>query len=379
MRIGLFSESYYPSVDGVSKFIQDFKEVLALDGFEVYIYTSIPGPKEERVRRIPSLPFPLYEQYWLSYFWIDKFIKYAKEDKIDVVHIQTPFFSGIGGIVYARNSGIPIVGTFHSNLKDMASAIGNSPAVAAVAEVINEYSALVYNNCDLVTVPTSSMLDFMRNSGLKTKTEIIPPGLNLRKYENFKTDINLREYLNIPKEAKIILYLGRITIDKGVYLLLSSFERIRRRMKDVYLIYAGTGPEIRKLRFEVSKRDLVEKVRVLGYVPEKLKASLLKEAYLQVLPSRGDTFGLVLAEGMAFGKVVIASDKGGMKDWIKDGETGLIFNLDKENGLEEKIEYALTEDLTKIRENAKKWSLQNLDIKVIAKRFEEIYKRLKEM
>ncbi|MBO3768253.1 MAG: hypothetical protein JTT16_02905, partial [Candidatus Brockarchaeota archaeon] len=67
----------------------------------------------------------------------------------------------------------------------------------------------------------------------------------------------------------------------------------------------------------------------------------------------------------------------GMKDWIKNEETGLIFNLDKENGLEEKIEYALTEDLTKIGENAKNWVFQNLDIKVVTKRFEEVYKRLK--
>jgi glycosyltransferase involved in cell wall biosynthesis len=148
-------------------------------------------------------------------------------------------------------------------------------------------------------------------------------------------------------------------------------------VKDVYLIYAGTGPEMKRLRFEVIKRNLSEVVRVLGYVSEDLKASLLKEAYLQVLPSRGDTFGLVLAEGMAFGKVVIASNKGGMKDWVKDGETGLIFNMDEENGLEEKIEYALMEDLTQMGENAKKWVLQNLDIKVITKKFEEIYERLK--
>jgi 1,2-diacylglycerol 3-alpha-glucosyltransferase len=376
MRVGLFSESYYPSVDGVSKFIQDFKEVLALDGFETYVYTSIPGPEEGRVRRVPSLPFPLYEQYWLSYFWIDRFIEHAKEDKLEIVHIQTPLFSGIGGIAYARSNGIPIVGTFHSNLRDMATAIGNSPAVFAVAEIVNGFSAFIYDNCDLVTVPTSSMLEFMRSSGLKTKAEIVPPGLNLKKYENFKSSSNLRECLRIPEEAKIVLYLGRITIDKGVYLLLNSFERIKNRMKNVYLIYAGTGPELEKLKFEVSKRDLNEVVRVLGYVSEGLKASLLQESYLQVLPSRGDTFGLVLAEGMTFGKVVIASNKGGMKDWVKDKETGLIFNLDKENDLEEKIEYALTEDLTKIRENARKWVLQNLDIKVVAKRFEEIYKKL---
>ena len=125
---------------------------------------------------------------------------------------------------------------------------------------------------------------------------------------------------------------------------------------------------------------VVSIAELLGFLllaaAEGLKASLLQESYLQVLPSRGDTFGLVLAEGMTFGKVVIASNKGGMKDWVKDKETGLIFNLDKENDLEEKIEYALTEDLTKIREHARKWVLQNLDIKVVAKRFEEIYKKL---
>jgi len=376
MKIGFFSESYFPSVDGVSKFIQDFKNTLENKGYYVYIYTSTPGPEEERVRRITSLPFPFYSQYWLSYFWIDKFVKYASRDKLDLVHIHTPLFSGIGGVIYSRISKLPLIGTFHTNLRDMAPAIGNSPIVMAIAEVVNNYSIAVYNSCDLVTVPTKSVFDFLKSSGLRSKVEIVPHGLNLRRLINMPISFNVRKELGIEKDSKIVLYLGRITTDKGVYFLLNSFRNIAERMHNVFLVYAGTGPELSRLKQEVEKKRLQDRVKVLGFISEEFKASLLSQVDVQVLPSIGDTFGLTLAEGMAFGKIVIASNKGGMKDWIIDNETGLVFDFEKEGDLENKLEYALSHDLHHIGRKAKDWVMENLDIEKVSEKFERIYKSL---
>jgi 1,2-diacylglycerol 3-alpha-glucosyltransferase len=373
-RVGLFSESYKPCVDGVSRFLQDFSGELSKAGIEWKAYTSIPGKKEPNVRRIRSLPFPLYNNYWISYFWVSDFVKRAREDNLDIVHINTPFFAGLGGIMAAKELGVPTIGTFHTNVRDMASAVGNSPATSAVASVLNKFTIHIYDECDVVTAPTESMKQFLLDQGLKTKVEIIPVGSRLRELITEAGRHDFRKELDIPKEAKMVLYFGRITLDKGVHLLLDAFGDVTD-LENVYLVYGGSGPELRALRNKAKGKSYSDRVRVLGHVDEKFKASLISQADIMVLPSIGDTFGLSLAEGMAFKKVVIASNLGGLKDWVSDGFNGIVFDYEKEN-LPDKLRYALTEDLTDMGRRAAKWALENVDIGVVAKKFIRMYERL---
>jgi len=374
MRVGLFSESYKPNVDGVSRFLQDFTSELSRDGVDSTIYTSIPGRKEPNVRRIRSLPFPLYNNYWLSYFWVSDYAKRAKEDKLDIVHINTPFIAGLGGVIAAKELGSPAVGTFHTNVRDMAPAVGSSPATMAVASMFNKLTIYIYNECDVVTAPTKSMRDFLLDQGLKTRVKIVPPGVRLSQLVREVGQHDFRAELGIPKDANMILYFGRITLDKGVHYLLDAFGDIMD-IENTYLVYGGTGPELRTLRNRARDEKFVNRVRVLGYVEEKYKASLISQADIMVLPSIGDTFGLSLAEGMALGKVVVASNMGGLKDWVSDGFNGIVFDYGKKN-LPDKLRYALTEDLTDMSQRASKWALENVSIERVTRRFIDIFEEL---
>jgi len=374
MRVGLFSESYKPCVDGVSRFLQDFSIELSRSGIEGTIYTSIPGRKEPNVRRIRSLPFPLYNNYWLSYFWVRDYVKSATKDKLDIVHINTPFIAGLGGLISAKELGVPAVGTFHTNVRDMAPAVASSPAALAVANLINKMTIYVYNECDVVTAPTASMKRFLLDQGLKVPVKIIPPGSKLSQLLMEVGRHDFKAELGIPEDGKTILYFGRVTLDKGVHVLLEAFEEILD-MKDVYLVYGGSGPELRSLRSRARDESFAGRVRVLGHVDEKLKASLISQSDVMVLPSIGDTFGLSLAEGMALGKVVVASNMGGLKDWVSDGFNGVVFDYEGGN-LGEKLRYALTEDLADLTERASKWALENVSIEVVARKFIETYEEL---
>jgi len=374
MKVGLFSESYKPNVDGVSRFLQDFTSELSREGVDSTIYTSIPGRKEPNVRRIRSLPFPLYNNYWLSYFWVSDYSKRAKEDKLDIVHINTPFIAGLGGVIAAKELGSPAVGTFHTNVRDMAPAVGSSPATMAVASMFNKLTIYIYNECDVVTASTKSMRDFLLEQGLKTRVEIIPPGVRLSQLIHEVGKHDFRTELSVPKDASIILYFGRITQDKGVHYLLDAFGDIID-LENTYLVYGGTGPELKALRNRARDEKFANRVRVLGYVEEKYKASLMSQSDIMVLPSIGDTFGLSLAEGMALGKVVIASNMGGLKDWVSDGFNGIIFDYGKKN-LADKLRYALTEDLTDMGQRASKWALENVSIERVTRRFIDIFEEL---
>jgi glycosyltransferase involved in cell wall biosynthesis len=374
MKVGLFSESYKPCVDGVSRFLQDFTSELSRAGIESTIYTSIPGKKEPNVRRIRSLPFPLYNNYWLSYFWVNDYVKRAKEDKPDIVHINTPFIAGLGGVIAARELGVPIVGTFHTNVRDMAPAVGSSPAALAVADMFNKLTIYIYDECEVVTAPTKSMRDFLLDQGLKTRVEVVPPGVRLSQLVGEAGRYDFRTELGIPKDAKVILYLGRITLDKGVHYLLDAFGEIMD-LQNTYLVYGGTGPELKALRGRAADERFGNRVKILGYVKERHKASLISQADVMVLPSIGDTFGLSLAEGMALGKVVIASNMGGLKDWVTDGFNGIVFDYGKKN-LADKLRYALTEDLTDMGQRASKWALENVSIERVTHRFIQIFEGL---
>ncbi len=375
MKVGHFSESYRPCVDGVATFIQDFVPQLDSLGFRGLVYTSTPGRKENNVRRIRSLPFPFYSNYWVSYFWIRQYARLAREDEIQLVHIHTPFMAGVGGILASKEMSIPVLGTFHSNFTNMARAMGSTPYIYFVSDLFNRFGVGVYNRCQLVTAPTESEREFLVRSGLKTPVEIVPPGVRLSQLVSEKGRIDFRSRLKIPDHAKIILYLGRLTVDKGVYLLLDSFKGLVSR-SNVYLIYAGLGPELKALRKEASRSKWARRVMVLGYVKENHKASLISQADVVVLPSRGDTFGLSLAEGMALERVVVASNRGGLRDWVKDGFNGLVFDYGKKGDLLKKIEYALSTDLSDMTKKASSWALNTIDISATAKRFAEIYQRL---
>ncbi len=129
-----------------------------------------------------------------------------------------------------------------------------------------------------------------------------------------------RELLSLPKAraaSPTVLFLGRLENRKGADLLLATYPLVRRKVPDVRYVLAGQ--EFGRLVFPAG-------VEHLGFVPEEKKRRLLSGAWLCAVPSRIEGYGIVPLEASATGTFVIANDTEGLRESVKNGETGVLTN-----------------------------------------------------
>jgi glycosyltransferase involved in cell wall biosynthesis len=134
-----------------------------------------------------------------------------------------------------------------------------------------------------------------------------------------------------------VLYLGRLSEEKGINILIDAFKDI----KDIDLIIAGIGPLDEDLRRKVSKNNS-SNIKFVGFVNSSKKNELLKEAKSTIVPSICyENFGIVVLESLSYQTPVIASRIGGLPHLIDDGETGLLYSPEDPLDFREKLDYLL--------------------------------------
>lgn len=158
--------------------------------------------------------------------------------------------------------------------------------------------------------------------GLETRAAIIPMGVDLPIGESPRPASTARR--------PVILFMGRLVEKKGVEYLLTAYARACPRMPDYELVIAGDGPRLDALRRQAASLGLGERVRFVGHVGGADKASLLRDAALHVVPSivasTGDVEGLPvsLLEGLAWGKVCIATAQSGANEILEHARDGFV-------------------------------------------------------
>jgi len=208
------------------------------------------------------------------------------------------------------------------------------------------------------------------------KIVIIPSTFDASKYEKLLPKGKFREKYNVGSDEKIVLYLGRIHKRKGIDILIEAFTQVIKKYHDVYLFIIGPDDGFQnQLQALIKNCGIEHKVVLTGprYGREKLEA--LADADIFVMPSRYEAFSRSLREAMAFGKPVIASDVGGLRDLIKNRETGLLIEPGNIEQLQSAILYLL-ENPDKAKEmgqRGRKWITSNFSIKKIVDAVEHLY------
>jgi len=178
------------------------------------------------------------------------------------------------------------------------------------------------------------------------KIAIIPNGIDLSEYAELPPKGAFRKKFNIPEERKIVLYLGRIHKIKGIDFLIKAYAYLVNEMnlKDAVSVIAGPDDgylsEAKALAHTLGVSDSAMFVGPL-YGRNKIEAYV--DSDVVVLPSRYETFPMVVLEAYACGKPVIASNVGGLKELIIDGETGLLFKAGNFKQMAEKMVYLLND------------------------------------
>lgn len=350
MRIALFSDTYHPITDGVSRHLVDYKEELERRGHSVRVYTVFST--NDGVFGLPSFKFPLYKEYRVG-FPVYELYRDLRRFNPDVVHIHTPFVLGTMGHRYARKNGIPTVGTYHTDFVNMDNTL-KFPFVKSLLNLGFQYNMHLYKKLDLVVAPSQVTADHLREFGNESK--IVHIGINLNKFV----------YCN--QKDNYYLFVGRLTNDKGVTELLD----VASEMPDKKFKIAGTGPLRSTVENAIKEHGNIE---YLGYVPEPKKIELLSKAKVLIMLSRAETFGVAYVEAMASGTPVIGSTESREIGILKENYNGWSVNFGDSDGLRAKLEEIDGIDLTKYSENARLSSM-NYSIEAATSALESLYGEL---
>jgi len=336
VEVAFFTDSYPPMRDGVATVTNDLARSLHRLGHSVRVFAPNPvvGEKTQEtetdgvmVTRVRSLPVPLYPQYrWpLNPFALLRQHRGIRE--ADVLHIHSPGGVGSAGFLSSRRFNLPLVGTFHTNIREMQSSVPQRFLVPTFFRVAAWYNLGTYWRCDVATAPSFAARDVLVSSARKPfrhPVEVVPNGIDVDRFRPGLRVPDWRARCGLPPDP-LVTYLGRLTADKGVHRFLDAMEETLAQ-SDLVAVVGGAGPEEAAVRERIAGAPrLAARVRYVGPVAEEEKPALLSQTDLFVLPSTSDTSSVALLEAMASGATVLAPAAGGASEVVEDGITGRRF------------------------------------------------------
>lgn len=325
MRIGLFSESFRPLVNGASYSVQSFAQHLTDLGHEVHVfapdYPEYQDPDDYPVHRYPGILTPYEQGYNIAVPFWPPMISIMREARLQVIHTQSPFLLGVAGARWAKWLNIPLVMTHHTLYTEYVHYAPLPPAVARIGVVA--WTRLYCNRADRVIVPTEPIRDVLLDYGVERPIRIVPTGIDLSAVRSADPS-GVRERYGIPTDAELIVFVGRLAKEKNLHTLLDAFARIALWRPKAHLMLVGGGQEEEALRARVKEYGLEERVVFTGWLKPFERNCHLKAGDLFLYPSVTDTQGLVLCEALAAGLPCVAANAYGSKAVLRHGEDGLL-------------------------------------------------------
>ncbi len=324
MRIGMMADLYKPHISGVTNSIELTKHWLEDAGHEVFIFTFGDDEvvdDEKNVIRTTGLAVVDTGFYLnLRYNSQARHLLYS----MDITHVHHPFVSGTLAMRYCSPRNIPIVFTNHTRYDLMTQAYIPLLPESIGDAALKAYLSPFYRACDLVIVPSLSMRQILVDHfGLEAPVEVIPNGVDLALYHEKIQPIDRTQY-GFAQDDVICIYVGRLSPEKNLSLLLRAFYGVAMTYDHVRLLLVGEGPERENLETLIKHMGISTKVFFTGLVDYKQIPAYLTSSDIFVTPSSAETFGLSTVEAMAAGLPVLGIDAPGTQDIIEDGVTGLM-------------------------------------------------------
>ncbi|MDN4614375.1 glycosyltransferase family 1 protein [Leifsonia sp. F6_8S_P_1B] len=314
MRVAVVSESFLPTVNGVTTSVLRVLDHLADQGHEAIVICPDAGaPAEYRGFPIHQVPSIAYRQFPVG-LPSPQVQRILARFQPDVLHAASPFFLGAQAIAACNRLGVPSVAIYQTDVAGFARRNG----LGMTSSIAWKYVRWVHDGADLTLAPSSASEDDLRQAGVG-RVQRWGRGVDLERYHpNHRRTPEaaaLRERLS-PDGEVVVGYVGRVAPEKQV-------ERLRalRGLPGVSVAIVGDGPS----------RDLV--ARELRGMPVtwlgRLGGAELGTAYaafdLFVHTGSEETFGQTVQEAHASGLPVVAPAAGGPIDLVEHGVDGFLY------------------------------------------------------
>jgi glycosyltransferase involved in cell wall biosynthesis len=269
---------------------------------------------------------PRYEHLELALPPLVRMLRYVDEHRPDVIHISTPGPVGVIGFIASRMVKAPIVGVYHT---DFPAYIENLFQDEALTYITARFMKLFYSPFRSIFTRSTDYVDSLTKLGMnREKVLALMPGIRTDEFRPEKRDLSIWPTYGSRGQPVRILSVGRVSVEKNLPLLTKVWRNADAKLKaagtDAELIVVGDGPYRKQMEEELHGT----RTRFLGFRYGEELARLYASSDLFVFPSITDTLGQVVMEAQASGIPVLVSDRGGPKEVVQDGRTGMVISAD---------------------------------------------------
>lgn len=339
MRIGLFTDTYPPEINGVANSTYILKTELEQMGHEVYVITtnseggiSTHWEENGRTLRFKGAELKFLYGYVMTSPFHFKALQEIRQLKLDVIHAQTEFGVGIFAHICSNQLDIPLVSTYHTTYEDYTHYINllNSRTVDEYAKkVVGRLSKLYGNSSVRVIAPSEKTKQMLERYHIRRDIDVIPTGLQLNSFSPDHADPEktheIRSRYGIADDDVLLVSVGRLAEEKSVDVVVDAVRKAVGSGLRIRLLIVGGGPDFEKTAEEVRTSGLSDVISLSGPVPKEQIPDIYRSADAFISASLTETQGMTFIEALASGIPLFARYDDVLKDLVQEGETGWFY------------------------------------------------------
>ena len=303
ITIGLFIDTFFPMIDGVTMVVDNYAKRLTKYANVIVFAPEYPKAQYDdskflyKVVRCKSVKMPIID-YSLPMPKIDKkFMHELNNTKLDIVHIHSPFTIGKIGVEYAKKNNVPAIATMHSQYKkDFLRAVKFEPLANLLTRVIIRQ----YNKCDECWAVNSEIAKiYYEEYKYKKLPKVMGNATDMKLVENMEQAKKLiNEKYNISPDEKVFLFVGRINNLKNVFLIANSLKILKEKYNPKFkMLFVGSGQDEDELKSIIDKNNINQDIIMCGKISDReLLANIYARADLFLFPSLYDASSIVQIE-----------------------------------------------------------------------------------
>lgn len=302
----------------------------------------------------------------------------------DILHAHSPSLNGLAALRAGKKHGIPVVYECRAFWEDAAVDHGTSSEGGLRYRVTKALETRVFRQADAVTTICNGLRSDIIGRGIAAeKVTVIPNAVNLEQFScDQERDQSLRHELGLDGMT-VLGFIGSFYAYEGLSLLIDALPVILLSKPDIRLLLVGGGPQEQVLKKQVAELGLESSVIFTGRVPHEEVGRYYGQVDIFVYPRllmrlTDLVTPLKPLEAMAQKKLVLASDVGGHRELIKDGENGYLFKAGDEASLADTLMKMLgaQDEWNGVRDKGRRYVDQERNWPASVARYEDVYGRL---
>jgi glycosyltransferase involved in cell wall biosynthesis len=372
MRIGLFTDTYRPSINGIVFVVESLKRELEAQGHVVYVFCparSIRPSKhaemldeDEHIIRFPSIKGAFYDDYDTTLFFPPRVLNQIRELDLDIIHFFTPGQVGLMGMNAGIRSNIPVVAQHCTDLREYVEHYRDGlllPGVLALVsllplavkvngkdlreimkmyrprrgsvqwniDIVESMVTLIYSKCAAVIALSRKsqhqLESWQRDEKYTYEVTLLPNGVDALPKPTPAKMRAFKELWNIADTDEVFGFVGRLGAEKNLEILIAAIEVLARKRPNAKLLFVGDFEYRETLEEIAASSNCPDRIVFTGALPREELGAVYAAMDVFVFPSMTDTQGWAVHEAALSGLPMLLVDKE-LSEVLEDGKNGYL-------------------------------------------------------